>query len=286
MPKRPHEPSSEQSSSAVIPTSQNAILGYIKEMVPKDPKNDFFKFIMQTSPETAESTICFDPSKRRRIKEFHESRSPVQFINFQLNEQPENGYLSRIVLNCMTTITTPEENKISFEYTPPAIQFSDISSLPDLKDGTHVSVRGYVKADFSKARLQRCHNGKLRMILENCLVTDSTGVIKATFLGRSNKQPRRSLRPMHETCFNNKHEITLLYARETPYLHQLYKSNPLRGQDRNSDQDESDSWHHIGRIPTPEDPHTKYCYAISIYSLLFLSSVPQENHRFHFAQDH
>ena len=78
--------------NAGLDQSTPSVSGYVSHMSPKKTNNKFFKFVLQTSPETCESAICFDESKKCKVKEYYDSGSPVKFLNIKRNTGKKKTY--------------------------------------------------------------------------------------------------------------------------------------------------------------------------------------------------
>ena len=169
-------PSVVEFNAKAKPSADDVLIAYVHDMsqVKRNNRNtlSYCTFKLQTSATTQKDALLYSLSKRPLLIESESSRTPVKIKNFTFTEDK-----SKIVINDMTNITTPQQCEYSF-------QFSDISSPQNTatvlevynnhREWDTVTIRGKI---LNVHQPRTINSPKKRLKLMEAVIADQTGQI-------------------------------------------------------------------------------------------------------------
>ena len=133
---------------------------------------DYHSFKLQTSANTHRDALLYSLSKRPLLMESELSRTPVKIKNFTFTHDK-----SKIVINDMTNISTPQQCEYSFQYADIPLPLNTTTVLDvynNNKEWDMVTVRGKV---LSVNQPRAVGSPKKRLKLMEATLADKTGSI-------------------------------------------------------------------------------------------------------------
>ena len=165
---------------------ENAV-GYVQNVSPTKKsskrKISYFDFQLQTGENEHTRAICFQPSMRGTLQSYETSGIPVKIRNVTKKESPLHASQMDLVLNVRSVVEKANTSEISYEGTPsiqetPNVHVKDIDSLDS---GQMIILSGLLTTNKDGIRTLDV-NGSKKRVLDNCLITDSTGNAKVLIL--------------------------------------------------------------------------------------------------------
>ena len=154
----------------------DSLIAYVHEMSQvkrnRGDTMDYHSFKLQTSANTHRDALLYSLSKRPLLMESELSRTPVKIKNFTFTHDK-----SKIVINDMTNISTPQQCEYSFQYADIPLPLNTTTVLDvynNNKEWDMVTVRGKV---LSVNQPRAVGSPKKRLKLMEATLADKAGSI-------------------------------------------------------------------------------------------------------------
>lgn len=168
---------SDDGSSAKVVRKEQSLIGYVQSLSDKRRNRvntlDYCTFVLQTSPKDRKDGLLYSAYKRPLLFQSADNHTPIKLTHFTYTEEGD-----KIIVNDMTTISTPQLCEYSFQYDNSTLLGEESVTILDVlnkfNEWDMVSVRGKI---VSVKQQRTVGSPRKTYKLLEAMIADETGTI-------------------------------------------------------------------------------------------------------------